>query len=326
MIQQHPQAPIHKNFIVILSGPTATGKTQLSLKLAPLINAEIVNFDSLNFYRELNIGTAKPSFIERQEVPHHLIDIASIRYPLNAADFTKMAMEVLKELSGKDKNVILVGGSGFYLRALRTGMYPAVTPANEIKQKSEFLYESEGIEPFRQILKSEDPDSYLRLHENDHYRIRRAVEHFWASGQTLTKAKNQLEEKLILKSDPFPWNTIHLFCDLPKDLHWKNIQLRTEKMVNEGLVEEVSLLLNNGISGNEKPMLSIGYKETQDYLKNIIPNLEALKERISISTRQLAKSQRTWFQKDTSKINISPETHNVSLLVKIIEQFRQENF
>jgi tRNA dimethylallyltransferase len=289
---------MYKKRILLIIGPTATGKTALSLKLAQHFNIPILNADSLLFYKELNIGVAKPSKEELSLAPHYLIDIASITKPLNAMDFRSLALKCLSEIWENDPltPVILCGGSGFYLKALLYGMYESKTPSTEILKQSQELYEKEGIAPFIRILEIQDSNTMRRLHPNDHYRIRRAVEHWWTTGTTLSSAHLKQDEKN--KLHPFwmeqGWELLPLYTDVPKIHHQKLIEARTQVMIDQGLINEVENLLTQ-FCGKEKPLQSIGYKEVQDFLQGRISSIDSLKEEIIISTRQLAKSQRTWF-------------------------------
>ena len=155
--------------VVIVSGATATGKTDITIELAQKFGGEIVNFDSLLLYKEITIGTAKPSLSERGEIPHHMIDVASIANPLNAADYAKLALPLIKNLHQLGKIVYLTGGSGFYLQALLKGMYASPTTSKEILDKSEKMYVEEGIRPFLEILQEEDSLTFKLYHQNDHY-------------------------------------------------------------------------------------------------------------------------------------------------------------
>jgi len=294
-----------KNIICVISGPTASGKTSTSISLAKKFGGEIVNFDSLLFYKEINIGTAKPTEVEQDSVIHHFIDCRSVNNPINAADYSKMAIEKINEIHSRGMIAYLVGGSGFYLQAVLKGMYDSHTTPAEITEKSNKLYEEEGIKPFRKILEEYDPISFTRYHENDHYRIRRAVEHFWTNGTCFSAEREKMKSKDEQSPESiFKWNVFHAYLDLDKEEHFKIIQKRTSTMLKNGLIDEVDSLLEKGFSGEEKPLKSIGYKESFQFRAGILNDLVALEERINISTRQLAKSQRTWFKKvDKSTYN-----------------------
>lgn len=289
--------------VIIVSGPTASGKTDLSVELAKKFGGEIVNFDSLLLYKEVNIGTAKPTVDERKSVPHHMIDVRSISNPMNAADYAREALPVVEKILQNKKIVYLVGGSGFYLQALIKGMYDSPTTPTDITERSEKLYTAEGIKPFLKILSENDPESFARYHENDHYRIRRAVEHWWANGTKLSDERNKKDSKNkeLPETGVHNWDIFHVHLDLPKDEHLKIITGRTKKMLGFGLLEEVKHLLSQGFTGEEKPLQSIGYKEVLDFISGVYKDLGECEERIIISTRQLAKSQRTWFKKDLSR-------------------------
>lgn len=284
--------------LIVISGPTACGKTSTSIKLAAQFNGEIINFDSLLFYKELNIGSAKPNTKEQQGIAHHLVSTHSIYSPINAADFLEEALPIIQDCHARDKNVFLVGGSGFYLQTILKGMYNSSTTSPKILDKSNELYAKEGITPFLQELKSCDPESYKRYHENDHYRIRRAVEHYWMNGNKFSDARENMKEKeLESPLKKYNWDALHIYLDIPKEEHFPIIQKRTKQMIEQGLINEVEELLKHGATGGEKPLNSIGYKEIISYIKGEFANLGECMERISINTRRLAKSQRTWFKK-----------------------------
>lgn len=302
------------NKLIVISGPTATGKTRTSIALAKWLinekklNAEIVNFDSLLFYREISIGTAKPTPQEQAGIVHHMMDIESIQSPMNAADFVKMAEILIKKLFVENKIVILIGGSAFYLRALLKGMYESAPPSTEIKCKLDEQYKNEGIKPFIEYLQKHDPESLKTLHENDHYRLQRAVVHHVSTGDKMSEQKKVMDEQ-----DPYdfsriihPWDVLHIYLDLPKDQHYEVIQKRTKQMFDDGLLDEIEKLDKQGFDHSLKPLQSIGYKEAIEYKNGQFRSLEECIERISISTRQLAKSQRTFFNKIHPKESFNP--------------------
>jgi tRNA dimethylallyltransferase len=278
--------------ILVICGPTASGKTDLSIEIGQKFNAEIINFDSLCLYQELNIGTAKPELDQRKLIPHHMIDVTSAKTNMNAASYREMALPIIKEIQQRGKNIVLVGGSGFYLQALIKGMYHSPSTPEEMLNKSNKLYSEEGIRPFLKILELHDPTSFEMYHENDHYRVRRAVEHWWSHEIPFSKERMNYQVQT-----PEDWNIKSIFLDLPKEEHWTIIQNRTLRMIKLGWMEEVKHLLANGFTGNEKPLQSVGYKEIVSHILNH-SDLKMTIERINISNRQLAKSQRTWFKRE----------------------------
>jgi tRNA dimethylallyltransferase len=308
--------------VVIVSGPTASGKTNISIELARKFGGEIVNFDSLLLYKEITIGTAKPTINERGEIPHHMIDVASIAQPMNAAAYAKMALPVIHEIHARNKLVYLVGGSGFYLQALVQGMYDSPTTPPEILEKSENLYLAEGIRPFLDILQKEDLATYKRYHENDHYRVRRAVEHFWHTGipLSLERERKDKENESREQSNVHGWEILHIHLDVSKYEHIEIIKNRTIRMMKDGLIQEVKALTSQGFTGLEKPLQSIGYKEVIDLQNGVFNNDEECIERIIISTRQLAKSQRTWFNRIQGKQIFHPLLQQ-DLIFKTVSDF-----
>ncbi len=319
------------NKLIVLTGPTASGKTKTSINIAKKIQDEfkqkaaIVNFDSLLFYKEISIGTAKPTMEERAGIEHHMIDIESIKSPMNAAQFIKIGEKIILELMQENKVVILVGGSAFYLRALLKGMYESPTPSLEIKEKLDQWYKEKGIAPFLEHLKKNDPQSLINLHENDHYRLMRAVEHFESTGTKISDQKKELDEQnpYDFSSIIHPWNILHIYLDLPKDEHFEIITKRTKEMFAQGLMQEIESLQKAGFSLTEKPLASIGYKEAIEFKNGQFENAEQCIERISISTRQLAKSQRTFFNKITPKESFNP-IHDQGKIMDRVATFIRE--
>jgi tRNA dimethylallyltransferase len=312
------------NQLLILSGPTASGKTRTSIELAEKITAQfniptvIVNFDSLLFYKEISIGTAKPTDFERKGIPHYMIDIESISSPMNAADFIKIGEALIKDLMKKGNFVILVGGSAFYLRALLKGMYESTTPSDMAKDKFDKL----GINGIVEYLKINDPESLKNYHLNDHYRLTRAALHFETNGTKISEQKNALDEQSPYDFSEIihQWKVLHLYLDIPKAEHFEIIKERTNKMFEAGLMAEIEHLKQSGFSLEEKPLRSIGYKEAIEYKNGLISSEAECKERISISTRQLAKSQRTFFNKILPKLAFNP-LHDQEKIFSSVEQF-----
>ena len=196
-----------QNKVIVISGATATDKTTLAIALAQKYETQIINFDSLLFYQELNIGTAKPTIQEMAGVPHHLIGFQTIKSPINAAQFCQLALDKIHTLHTQGVVPVLVGGSAFYLRALLRGMYPNRPPSPEVLKKSCSLYQKAGIGPFRQILKEYDPTNFYQLHQNDHYRIRRAVEYYWSTGMSFSSAPKKLKSS-YLQSNVHSWEPL----------------------------------------------------------------------------------------------------------------------
>lgn len=317
-----------KQNIIVISGPTASGKTSFSIEVAKKIkcqlniDCEIINFDSVIFYKHLNIGAAKPTKEEMQNIKHHLIDIAELDEIVDAFKFSQMATTIIEQLVNNKKIPILVGGSGFYLRALIKGMYKGESTPLSIIEKSEEIYKEKGITPFIDLLKNVDPQSLNRLHPNDHYRLIRAAQYYWTTNRPISLEKISIEENnpydLSIAKDS-SWNILHIYLDIEKDKHLKIIEERTMKMINEGIIKEVEEILKQNYSSSEKSLRTIGYKETIQYLKGEIHSPQQLFEDIVIATRQLAKSQRTWFKKIVGKFKFNSLTERDLAIAKILE-------
>ncbi|MEE3079192.1 MAG: tRNA (adenosine(37)-N6)-dimethylallyltransferase MiaA [Bdellovibrionota bacterium] len=315
---------------IIISGATCTGKTDASIMIAKELNNhkfEIINFDSLLFYKEVNIGTAKPSSAELKAVKHHLININSIANEVNANIFIEQATEKLYEIAENEVTPILVGGSTFYLRALMKGMYESETITDEVKSFFKEIYDSKGISEIIEYLKVNDPESLKNLHKNDHYRLIRAAEHFKQTGQKISKQKEMFDAENpydFSKHIHTNFDFLHLSMTIEKEQHWKLMEKRASKMIQSGLIEEVKTLLEQGYSGNEKPLQSIGYKETIQYLNGDISDEDELAEKIYINTRRLAKSQKTFLKKVTPKTEFSFLTQQDNIL-ESVDQFLNNN-
>lgn len=281
-----------RNFIFVV-GPTASGKSEWALQQAKRNNGVIFNCDSVQLYQQVQIGAAKPTEEEKKLVPHYLIDIVPPPEEITSAQYRNL---FLKELSliPETTPVFVVGGTGFYFLALEKGLYEIDEPSAELKNQIEKeAAASSGIEKLLTEVTTADPDYAAKLHLNDHYRIIRAVEILRSNpGKTISNLV--IEKKAVkglegtIKKVGFRWEA--------KALE-KRIRLRTQRMLQGGLIDETHMLVNKGLE-NWAPLKSVGYKEVVQYLKGQIPR-DQLEEQIVIATRQLAKKQRTWFQRDT---------------------------
>lgn len=291
------------NKLILILGPTASGKTGLSIDLAKEIGKDkchVINFDSVLFYNELNIGSAKPDEKEMDGVTHHLVSISPITNELNASDFVELAKNKINELHNKGIIPILVGGSAFYLRSLIRGMYDSPTTDEEIQNEAKKLYEKEGMKPIVEYLKENDPDSLDNLHENDHYRRIRAFEYHRMTGQKISEQKKNADEAgaYDFSTNIHGWDTLNICLDLPKEEHWDIILKRTKEMLNNGLIDEVFQIMKSKDHHKElKALKTIGYKETIQFLDGEISEHKELCEKIYFATRRLAKSQKTFLKK-----------------------------
>lgn len=301
--------------LILITGATATGKTGLAISLALKCQselskiAEVVNGDSLLFYDELSIGTARPTPEEMQGVQHHLVGHQSVESPLNASQYCEQALPIIEKLHQEEKIPIIVGGSAFYIRALIKGMYESGESDPKARETLEDLEKKEGWQAIRLLLKEKDPQSFATIHENDRYRTMRALEYFLSHQSPISAQREKIEE-----NGPYDftnlrdssWELHHIYLEVPKDAHWDLMKKRAQTMLKDGLLKEVQGLLDAGISTELKALQSIGYKETIEFLNSAESDEEALVEKIYINTRRLAKSQKTFFKKITPKISYNP--------------------
>ena len=318
--------------VLILSGPTSAGKTSLSIRLGQElllqnIFLEVVNFDSLLFYRELSIGTARPGKNQMAGIPHHLVGEVSIAEEFNAANFVLRAKQTIAQIHARGNLPALVGGSGFYLRALVKGMWEMKKTNTDVRQWIRQQYRQKGIDPLLDILKKGDPASLQAIHPNDHYRLGRACEYFLETGDAIsTKRNTPKEDTYDLSRHPHhDILFLHLHLEIDKEIHLQRIRQRAQHMLDSGLLEEIRQLLKSGFTGRERPLQSIGYKEGLEYLQGNIKDRDELLEKIVISTRQLAKAQRTFFKKISPKHTFQ-ENERKHILPLVLKTFyRQES-
>ena len=274
---------------VFLLGPTAVGKSALSFYLAEKMSAGILNCDSISMYRGLDIGSAKPSLGKVKNIPLFLFDEWEPPFTCTAGLFRKKALEILSQ-ELKNQSMLVVGGSGFYVQALEKGMYPLKKVSLEIKQEVKNIYKKKGLEHLYKMLVFLDPVYAKTVYPQDTYRILRGI------GIILSEEKPLSLIRSHFKAKKFPWPYVKVGLHLGRDALLKNIQTRTNKMVKEGLLEEVQTLLNKGLE--DWPLMkSVGYKEAVLCLKDQISK-EEMRNRIVLRTMHLAKKQLSWFKRD----------------------------
>lgn len=277
--------------IYCLTGCTAVGKTELALLWAEQNAAEIVNCDSLLFYRGMDIGTAKPNAGELRRVPHHLIDVLEPSEQMDIGRYVDLAVESIQEIQARGKNVLVTGGSGFYLKAFFEPVVDAVKVSAESSAKTQdFL--ALGLDAAVSELRRRNPSGLVGLDVENPRRVTKALERCIESGKTMA----ELKEEFALQSNALVEAPKSL-CILERDKEELNsrIALRVEQMLKSGLLEEVEKLLACGLERNSSACNAIGYRETIAYLRGEY-DLPVLAEKISTNTRRLAKKQRTWFR------------------------------
>ena len=277
--------------IICVVGPTASGKTALAIELAKAFNGEIVSCDSMQIYRRMDIGTAKPTAEERQGIPHHMIDVADPEESFSVSRYCQMATPIVEDILRRGKTCIIAGGTGLYVDALIRGNDFAPIPSTGCRQRLERRAEAEGIQVLTQELSAVDPESVQRAQGNPR-RIIRALEVYLETGQTLT-AHNLATQAIPPRFSPL-W--IGLDDGDRQDLY-RRIDLRVDLMLEQGLLEEIRSLLDSGIPESATAMQAIGYKEFIDALRGRIPMEQAVSD-LKQATRRYAKRQKTWFRRN----------------------------
>lgn len=277
--------------LVIILGPTAVGKSELALELAQKFSFEIINADSMQLYRGMDIGSAKPSLKERSLVTHHLIDIKDPDEEFSAAQFKNEARNIIFSLTQEGKWALVVGGTGFYLKALTKGLFPAPSADLKLRRKLREKGETKGKWYLYQELEKVDPEAASKIHPNDDFRIIRALEVFYLTGKPIS----QQQKKHQFKHSPFIVLKIGLMRDRKEIYH--RIEQRVDKMIESGLVDEVKQLCKKEYPLTIKPFQSLGYKQILNYLQGDLSLDEAV-SLIKRNTKRYAKRQLTWFRKD----------------------------
>lgn len=286
--------------IVIILGPTGTGKTDLSLTLAPELNAEIISADSMQVYRFMDIGTAKPSPEERKRVRHHLIDVVNPDEDFNAALFAEKAGAVIERLHREGRAVLVVGGTGLYIRALTGGLIEGPGPDRELRSRLRGELEKFGAAHLHERLKERDRAAASRIGVNDAVRIIRALEVIEGGGGSISERQkaHRFRERR--------YDFLKIGLQLPRQELYDRINRRCEEMVERGLADEVQRLLNEGY-GEETPALqSLGYRHIVGYLRGRFTLEEALRL-MQRDTRNFAKRQITWFKAEKDIEWFNPE-------------------
>jgi tRNA dimethylallyltransferase len=277
--------------VIAVMGPTAVGKTGLVLQLAKDLGGEIVNADSMQIYRFMDIGTAKPTAAERAEVAHHLLDIIDPDQTFDASLYSQLAREAIKNLVEEGRVAIVVGGTGLYLKALFHGLFPAAHSEQTIRQRLRREGEKDGGVGLYKRLKQIDPTTAARLHPNDLFRIIRALEVWECTG----KPMSMLQKEHGFRENPFL--TLKIGLKLPRSELYERINSRVEKMMELGLLSEVRELLSRGYGPDLKSMQALGYRHMVQHLINGMKIAEAVRT-MKRDTRHYAKRQITWFGGD----------------------------
>ncbi len=281
-----------KNQLICIAGPTASGKTALSVALAKQLNTAIVSADSMQLYQEMNIGTAKPALEERQGVPHYMLDICPATEEFSVARYAQLADEVCQSILSQGKIPIVVGGTGLYMNALIEGnVFSGEEKNTKRRQELEQLALEQGNEVLHQMLRQVDPESADRLHPNNRKRVIRAIEVFEQTGMTIGEFNR-------LHKPPEPRYQAHMIglCPESREILYDRINRRVDRMMEEGLLEETKGLWEKGLLVGTAGQ-AIGYKELIPYLENQA-DLPSCIEKLKQDSRNYAKRQLTWLKKD----------------------------
>lgn len=286
-----------RNKIIIICGATASGKSDLAIECAKLFDSEIVSADSMYIYKDLNIGTAKPTIKEMQGIKHHLIDVVSPKQAFSVSDYKKLAEPIITDIINRGKVPIICGGTGFYINSILYDFSYGKVEANlEIREKYNALAKDKGNEYVYNELLELDRESALKLHFNDLKRVIRALEIYF----TGTK-KSDIQDELVPKFDYKAYSINH-----ERDYLYQRINNRVDIMIKNGLINEIKGLLDSGITKDNQCMQAIGYKEITEYLQGNC-TLEKAIDDIKLNTRHYAKRQITYFKK-FNLIALKPET------------------
>lgn len=278
--------------ILVVSGPTASGKTRLAVELALRSNGEVVSADSMQIYRRMDIGTAKPTHEEMRGVPHHMIDIADPEEDFSVARYVEMAAQCVDDILARGKLPIVAGGTGLYIDSLLSGRtFAQFDTASPLRSELEARIRTLGGQALLDELAAVDPESAARLHPNDEKRIVRALEVYLSTGKTITQ--HNLETRSI--SPRYNALTLTLAFSRREDM-WARIDQRVDEMMGSGLVAEVQGLLKDGVPEKCTAMQAIGYKEMAAALRSG-GDVNAAAEEIKLRSRQYAKRQLTWFRR-----------------------------
>lgn len=280
------------NPIICIAGPTASGKTALAVALAQELGGEVVSCDSMQVYRRMDIGTAKPTAEEMQGIPHHMLDVAEPDEDFSVSRYCRMASPIVDDIVSRGKVAIIAGGTGLYMDSLIRGNAFAPFPSTGVREKLEAQADAEGMEKIHAWLTSVDPEAAGRLHLSDQKRIIRALEVYLETGETITE-HNRRTQAIPPKYSPL-WLGLD-FADRAQLYH--RIDRRVDIMLNMGLIDEIKGLLHSGIPEKCTAMQAIGYKEFVDALQGRGTIAEAA-DQVRQSSRRYAKRQLTWFRRN----------------------------
>ena len=310
-----------KKPLVILTGPTAVGKTALSIKLASEIGGEIISADSMQVYRQMDIGSAKIKPEEMDGIPHHLIDILEPEEEFNVCLFEKLALEAMEQIYERGHIPVVVGGTGFYIQALLYQIdFTKEETDTAYRDKLWQLGEEKGNHYLHELLRKVDPESAEEIHENNRKRVIRALEFYENCGKPISTHNKEQRQKTSA------YNSCYFVLTDDRKKLYERIESRVDQMLSKGLVDEVRTLKERGCNASMVSMQGLGYKEILEYLDGRCSLLEAV-EKIKKETRHFAKRQLTWFRREKDVIWIDKQAFAYdedAVLSCILENLRKK--
>lgn len=299
--------------VLVICGPTASGKTSLAVECAKKLNGEVVSADSMYIYKNCNIGTAKPTIEEMDGIKHHMIDVISPFEEFSVGDYKDRALPIIEDVLSRGKLPIICGGTGFYINSLLFNYSYGNAPANlEIRKKYEIMLSEKGKEAIYEELRLKDPETAGVLHVNDVKRVVRALEIFETTG----KRKSELNDGAEMLYD-----YVSFQIDYPREVLYERINYRVDDMMAGGLIEEVNSLVQMGVNDSFQAMQGIGYKEVYQGLQQGWGESE-IAELIKFNTRHYAKRQITFFKRDPKLVYLNPDNATI-LSNKVMEIFNK---
>jgi tRNA dimethylallyltransferase len=305
---------VHRKKIIVITGPTASGKTSLAVQLALRFGGEIINADSMQVYRGMDIGTAKPTQDERRGVPHHLMDVVDPDEPFDAARYRKLAMLFVEQIRKRGAACFLVGGTGLYIKALLGGLLSAPPRDDSTRKRLHNAWMEDGGVALYQRLKKVDPQGAVAIHPHDRIRIVRALEVHELTG----KPFSQLARSHAFQQRGF--HALKICLQLDRERLYDRINQRCHHMFELGLQKETEALLRQGFSPDLKPLKAIGYRHMVCHISGIW-GLDKTLSRLQRDTRRYAKRQITWFRADPEIIHFDPLEDNQDELIRTIDTF-----
>ena len=293
-------------YLIVLAGPTAVGKTKVAIKVAQHYQTEIISADSRQFYKEMAIGTAKPTKVEITQAPHHFINSLSINDPYSVGDFEKDAQEKLSQLFENHDVVVMTGGSGLFIKAVCEGLDVFPDVPVEIRKEVNDLFKNEGIDALKEELKNSDPEYFEKVDQNNPMRLIRAIEVCRASGKPFSSFQN--EKKAVRFYQPIYINLL-----MEREILYDRINRRVDQMIAFGLENEAKELFP---LRHLASLQTVGYKEFFDYFDNKITKQKAI-DLIKRNSRRYAKRQMTWLRKDEHWKTFHP--HQIQEIIKYLE-------